>query len=72
MVDINITQLIFIAFFTGLGSGIGMPIGQFVFEKYLKNKLERIHSINGSLKTKVLDKAVDNIKKMDENIKFNR
>lgn len=68
MVEINITQLVMIAFVSGLGGGIGNPIGQFMFEKYLKPSLEKIHNINSKIKTNV----VNNFKKIDEEIQFNK
>jgi hypothetical protein len=71
MVEINITQLILIAFVSGLGGGLGNPIGQFFFEKYLKPKMEALHKINSNIKTTVFDKTVNNIKKMDEDIQNN-
>ena len=36
-------ELISIAIFTGVGSGIGNPIGQWFYKKYLENKLDTAH-----------------------------
>lgn len=36
-------ELISIALVTGIGSGIGNPIGQWFYEKFLKDKLNTAH-----------------------------
>ena len=62
MTDINIWTIVAIAFFTGLGSGIGSPIGAHIYEKYIKNKLMKTTSTADELKEKLkieVTKSID-------------
>ena len=36
-------ELISIALVTGIGSGIGNPIGQWFYKKFLENRLDKAH-----------------------------
>lgn len=63
MADVSIGTLVMIAFFTGLGSGIGTPFGNFLFKKYWEPKLQQIHEKVQSLKpTEIGIKIPDNDK----------
>jgi len=37
-------ELISIAVFTGIGSGIGIPIGNWFFKKFLEDKIDKAHN----------------------------
>lgn len=39
---INVGDLVLVAFFTGIGAGIGSPIGNWIFEKLVKRSMNRI------------------------------
>jgi hypothetical protein len=40
---VSTSELVLIALFTGIGSGIGNPIGQWIYKKFLRERLERAH-----------------------------
>jgi len=40
-IEINIWTVVLIAFFTGLGSGVGNPIGQHLYKKFIEHRIER-------------------------------
>jgi hypothetical protein len=71
MADINIWTIIAIAFFTGLGSGIGNPIGAHLYEKYVKDKLVKttsnVEELKEKIKTEVV-KSVESTKNIEEKI----
>jgi hypothetical protein len=69
MTDINIWTIVLIAFFTGFGSGIGNPIGQHLYEKYIKDKLIKTSDGVGDLKEKIkneLVRSVESTKNIEE------
>jgi ribosomal protein S13 len=71
MTDINIWTIVAIAFFTGLGGGIGNPIGQHIYEKYIKNKLMKTTDLTEQGKEKIkadLLKTLDIGKNVEEKI----
>jgi len=71
MVDVNIWTIIMIAFFTGLGSGMGAPIGAHIYEKYVKDKLMKTTSSADILKEKLkneVTKSLDVGKNVEEKI----
>jgi hypothetical protein len=39
-------DLILIAFFTGIGTGIGNPVGQWVFERFIKHSVRRLTELD--------------------------
>ena len=43
MADVSVGSLVLIALFTGLGSGIGTPFGNWVYKKFLEPRLEKAH-----------------------------
>lgn len=63
-------ELIQVAFVTGIGAGIGNPIGQWFFKKYLENKLDKTHDKvqKVSLKIKESDLNIPSIS-TDEKIR---
>jgi len=69
MTDINIWTIILIAFFTGLGGGIGNPIGQHIYDKYVKDKLVKtsdgVDELKDKIKTEVV-KSVEATKNIEE------
>lgn len=38
----SIAELVLISFFTGLGVGIGNPIGQYTYERWIKKRFVKI------------------------------
>jgi ribosomal protein S13 len=71
MVDINIWTIVAIAFFTGLGSGIGSPIGAHIYEKFIKNKLIKTTDLTEQSKEKIkndLLKSIEIGKNVEEKI----
>jgi hypothetical protein len=71
MADINIWTIILIAFFTGFGSGIGNPVGQHLYEKYIKDRLVKttnnVEGLKDKIKNEVI-KSVENTKNIEEKI----
>jgi hypothetical protein len=71
MAEINVWTIVLIAFFTGLGSGIGNPIGQHLYEKYIKSKLvkttEKLDDVPEKLKEE-LARSIENTKHIEEKI----
>jgi len=53
--DIGITELLLVALVTGFGAGVGNPIGQFFYKKYLEPRLERVHDKIRNVKDKIRD-----------------
>jgi hypothetical protein len=71
MADINIWTIVLIAFFTGLGSGIGNPIGQHLYEKYIKSKLVKTTDKLDEVPEKLTDElisSIENTKHIEEKI----
>ena len=71
MTDINIWTIVLIAFFTGLGGGIGNPIGQHIYEKYIKQKLMKTTDLTEVGKEKIkadLLKSLDIGKNVEQKI----
>jgi len=71
MADINIWTILAIAFFTGLGSGIGSPIGAHIYEKYVKERLMKTTDLTQQGKEKIkteLLKSIDVGRNVEENI----
>lgn len=46
-------ELISIALMTGIGAGIGNPIGQWFYKKYLEPRLDKTHDIVQTVKDKI-------------------
>jgi len=71
MTDINIWTIVAIAFFTGLGSGIGNPIGAHIYEKYVKDKIVKtgngVDNVKEKIKTELI-KSVEGTKNIEEKI----
>lgn len=67
---VSAMDLILVAFFTGIGAGIGNPIGQWIFEKFIKHSILREDLVNLLKKDvngiELLKKNYNNIKKKEE------
>lgn len=57
-------ELVSIAFVTGLGAGIGNPIGLWFFKKFLENRLDTAHEKVKSVGQKIVNADIE-ITKLD-------
>lgn len=61
-------ELVSIAFMTGIGSGIGSPIGQWFYKKYLESKLDNAHDKVSSVSDKIRNGTVETPKVDTEDV----
>lgn len=44
--SIEVGDLILVSVFTGIGTGIGVPVGQWIFERFIKHSAKRLTEID--------------------------
>lgn len=55
-------ELISIAFMTGIGSGIGSPIGQWFYKKFLESRLDSAHNKVKDVSQRISNGTVEPVK----------
>jgi len=61
---VEVGDLILVAFFSGIGAGIGNPIGNWIFRTFIEKKINNINSVVEQLRVQNLGllKSIEQIK----------